>query len=425
MKLSTLVVAAVLLTGAYSQGQSDSAWLPFTKWSSSYVKCVGEKGRVDLATRAEKGDAEAQDILGTQHLSTCEGKNDPAKGIELLTQAALHGNAHAQLRLGQAYQNGTSVPKNEPAAVAWFEKAAAQGNPQAKNNLGMFYLDGKPVAKDQARAARLFQAAAEQGLVEAAYNLATMYDQGWGMAQDYRAARKWYQQAAEHKDADAEYRLAMLLEQGLGGDKDRAAALRWMQAAADNGSEEAQLKLGLTPPSEAKTLSSGYFQYQIAEALFEGKGMEKDQARALKFLEKSAEAGYPPAFLALGRMYSRGDGVATNEAKALGYFEQAIAHDAKYDMAYNALAWTLVTAADPKVRNPGKALEYAMKAIELSGGTHAYQFDTLAHAYFGLGDLDHACEMETKALALEPGNGFYQQALTDFQTSKAHAKPAK
>lgn len=425
MKLSKAVVATVFVTTICSWGQSEKAWLPFSKWSSSLVTCVGEEGRADLARRAAKGDVEAQDALGTLHLSTCQDKNDPAKGISLLTQAALQGNSHAQQRLGEAYQHGTAVAKNEATAIAWFEKSAAQGNPKARNNLGIFYMSGKLVAKDPATAARLFQAAAEQGLAEAAFNLATMYDQGFGVAQDYRSARKWYQQAAEGKDADAEYRLGMLLEQGLGGEKDQEAALHWMQRAAANGSEEAQLKLGLTPPSQARTLSSGYFQYQIAQSLFEGKEVAQDQAKALKFLEKSAEAGYPPAFLALGRMYSRGDSVNKDEAKALGYFEQAIARDPKYDMAYNALAWVLATATNPKVRNPGKALEYARKAIEVSGGVYAYHFDTLAHAYFGLGDLDNAVVYEGKALALEPDNGFYQQALADFKTSKDHANPAK
>jgi uncharacterized protein len=425
MKLSKVVVATVFITTICSWGQSDKAWLPFAKWSSSVIPCVGEEVRADLARRAAKGDVEAQDALGTLHLSTCQDQNDPARGIKLLSQAALQGNAHAQLRLGEAYHHGTAVVKNEATAMAWFEKSAAQGNPQASNNLGIFYLTGKLVAKDQAMAARLFQAAAEQGLQEAAFNLATMYDQGFGVAQDYRSARKWYQQAAERKDADAEYRLAMLLEQGLGGDKDQAAALQWMKRAAGDGSGDAQLRLGLTPPSQARALSSGYLEYQIAQSLFEGKGVAQDQTKALKFLEKSAEAGYPPAFLALGRMYSRGDSVNKDEAKALGYFEQAIARDPKYDMAYNALAWVLVTATDPKVRNPGKALEYARKAIEVSGGAYAYHFDTLAHAYFGLGDLDNAVANEGKALALEPDNGLYQQALADFKTSKDHANPAK
>ena len=425
MNLFRPVVAMIFITSIGSWGQSETAWLPFSKWSRSIVTCVGEEARADLARRAAKGDVEAQDVLGTLHLSTCQDKNDPARGIELLRQAAFQGNAHAQLRLGEAYHHGTVVPKNEASAMAWFEKSAAQGNPQARNNLGIFYMSGKPVAKDLARAARLFQAAAEQGLVEAAFNLATMYDQGWGVAQDYRAARGWYQQAAERNDPEAAYRLAMLLEQGLGGDKDQAAALQWMKRAAAAGSGDAQLRLGLTTPSQARTVSSGYLQYQIAQSLFEGKGVAKDQTRALAFLEKSAEAGYPPAFLALGRMYARGDGVNKDEAKALGYFEQAISHDAKYGMAYNALAWTLVTASDPKVRNPGKGLEYARKAIEVSGGAYAYNFDTLAHAYFGLGDLDSAVENEAKALALEPDNGSYQQALADFKNSKDHAPAAK
>ena len=423
MKLSPLVVATVLLTSPCAWGQSATAWVPVNKWSSTFIECVGVEGRADLARRAAKGDAEAQDALGTQILSSCKGENDPARGIELLMQAARQGNAHAQLTLGGAYLDGTSVPRNVPAAMVWFEKAAAQGSPQAQNNLGMSYIT--PVPKDRAKAATLFKAAAEQGLAQGAYNLAIMYEQGWGVTQDYRLARKWYQQAAEHKDADAEYRLAILFEQGLGGDKDQAAASHWMKSAADHGSEEAQLKLGRKRPTEAKSLSSGYFQYQIAEAMFEGKGVERDPVGAVRFLEQSAAAGYPPAFLALGRMYSRGDSVSKDEARALGYFEQAIAHDDKYDMAYNALAWTLVTAGDPKVRNPGKALEYARKAIELSGGAHAYEFDTLAHAYFGLGDLDRAVESEAKALALEPGNGFYQQALADFKSSKEHAGTGK
>jgi TPR repeat protein len=194
--------------------------------------------------------------------------------------------------------------------------------------------------------------------------------------------------------------------------------MRWLRRAAEDGSQDAQLKLGLKLPSEAQTLSSGYFQYQIARAFFEGKGAAKDTATALQFLEKSAAAGYPPAFLALGRMYARGDGVAKDEAKALGYFEQAIAHDTKNGMAYNSLAWTLITAENLKLRDPGRALELANKAVELGDGKEAYQLDTLAHAYFALGNFSEARKIEAKALALQPESDSYQKSLEEFKKLK-------
>jgi TPR repeat protein len=418
MKLAGFVVALFLLTSVHSGAQSDASWFPLSKWSISSVQCLSEQDKAILARRVDTGDAEAQDALGTQLLSGCQSTKDPAKGIELLSRAAAQGNAHAQLRLGEAYQSGTLVKKSIPVAITWFEKSAAQGNARAQNDLGIFYLYGDNVVKDEPRAAELFKAAAEQDLAEAAYNLATLYDQGHGVAQDYRLARKWYQQAAERKDADAEYRLAVLLEQSLGGDADPVAAMRWLRRAAEDGSQDAQLKLGLKLPSQAQTLSSGYFQYQIARAFFEGKAVTKDPANALKFLEKSADAGYPAAFLALGRMYARGDGVAKNEAKALGYFEQAIAHDTKNDMAYNTLAWTLITADDVKLRDPKRALELANKAVELSGGKEAYQLDTLAHAHFALGDIAEARKIESRALALQPDSDFYQKALAEFENAK-------
>ena len=423
MKL--FAVAMLILFNATLFGQTNPTWSPVVKWSSSTVFCVGEEARTGLAQRAEKGDVEAMDALATQHLSACTGKNDPAKGMELLTQAALKGNAHSQLTLGEAYQNGKGVERNLTAAVAWFEKSAAKGNPSAQNDLGVARLNGEGADRDPVAAAKWFQLSAEQDFDEAAFNLATLYDRGLGVAQDYRAARKWYQQAAERKVPDAEYRLGLLLEQGLGGEKDADLALRWLRRAAKDGSEDAQVKLGLRSPSQATSTASGYFQYQIAQAMFEGKGMAKDQARAVLFLEKSADAGYPPAFLALGRIYARGDGVAKDEAKAVGYLEKAIAHDPKYDTAYNTLAWTLVIAEDTGVRNPQKALGYASKAVELSGGTKAYQIDTLAHVYFALGNFDRAVELESNALAMQPDSDFYKKSLSEFELAKEKPNTAK
>jgi hypothetical protein len=424
MKLSVFIVTIIMLASLDLSAQSGAAWYPIAKWSSSSIVCLSADDRAKLAERAEKGDEVAQDALGTQYLSSCQGQ-DLVKGADLLARSAAQGNAHAELELGKAYRVGVDLKLNVPAAVAWFEKSAAQGVPQAQNDLGVLYMSGDAVPKDYAKAFKLFQAAAEQDLSEAAYNLATMYDQGHGTTQDYQAARKYYQQAAERKASDSEYRLAMLWELGLGGDKDQAMALRWVRRAAEDGSEEAQVKLGLKSPAQARTVNSGYFQFELAKAMFEGKSVAKDQIEARKMLEKSAEIGYPPAFLALGRMYARGDSVPKDEAKGIGYMEQAIARDAKYDEAYNALAWVLLTSEDLKLRNPQRAQEYALKAVELGGGNKDYQLDTLAHAYFDLGDVNRAVELEAKALALKPDSDPYKKSLSEYKHAQESPVTAK
>jgi TPR repeat protein len=410
------VFAAMLAVTAL--GQSQPAWVPRHKVSGENVLCLGEGERATLAERARFGDAEAQDKLGTQQFSECAGANDPSWGIELLTKAALQGNSHAQLMLGKTYQQGGPIKQDMRAALTWFERSAEQGNARAENDLGVILFEGNAIGRDETKAARLFQAAAEQGLRPAAYNLGVAYDRGQGVAQDYLSARQWYRWAGEHGDADAEYRLALLFEEGLGGNKDEVQARYWLLNAAEDGSNAAQVKLGVRSPDEADTVSSGYFHYQIAQALYEGKIMPKDMNRSLKFLEKSAEAGYPLAFLALGRMYARGDGVARNEAKAIGYLQTAIVTDPNSAMAHNALAWTLISAEDPAVRSPKRALDYAVKAVELSGGKDAYPLDTLAHVYIALGNLDRALDTESTASLLQPDNDTYRKTLAEIQIAK-------
>jgi len=414
-------LATLLATSLGARGQLQLVWTPLHKESDELILCLPEGERTNLAERARLGDVEAQDKLGTQHVSECPEKNDPVLGVELLTNAALKGNAHAQFRLGKTYQKGGPVRQNLQTAIEWFEKSAAQGNPRAQNDLGVILLENNVIARDENRAVMLFQAAAKQDFRPAAYNLAVAYDQGRGISQDYSVARQWYEWAGTHGDADAAYRLALLFEQGLGGSADEAQARNWLLNAALDGSNAAQVKLGVRTPANADVVSSGFFHYQIAQSLFEGKAMPRDTARALKFLEKSAEVGYPPAFLALGRMYARGDGVSRNEVKAVGYLETAITAAPNSAMANNALAWALVTAEDVTVRDPKKALPYAVKAVALGGGNDAYSLDTLAHVYIALGDLDHAFEMEQNASFLEPDNDVYQKSLAEIQAAREKA----
>jgi len=426
-KSFSLMVFVAIVVSVPSLGQQTNVWHPLTRFSSTSINCPDAKARDELAARAQRDDSEAEYILGSLHLSTCEGKKDASKGVELLERAAVQGNVQAEVALASAYRAGKSGPADAVKAASWNEKAAQSGDAHAQNDLGVICHLGTGIAKDDARAAKLFQAAAAQDLPEAQYNIATMYDQGVGVPQNYDLAVEWYLKAAGHKDADAEYRLGLLWEEGLGRKKNSEIAQRWFIKAADDGSADAQVRVGKKQPSESMSINSGYFEYIIGMRMLAGEGgLPKDEARALNFLQKSAAAGYPQAMVQLGRMYAHGQAVQKDEAQAVKYFEQAIARDGKYHFAYNSLAWLYVTADDVKLRNPQKALQYASRAVELSDHKNAAEMDTLAHAYFQLGKLDDALTTEIAAAELDPKNESIQKTLEDYRKARGNqAGPKK
>lgn len=425
--LRRYLATGVLLAGAAATPQSVPGWTSIAKWSISSFTCPAEQERKDLARRAAAGESEAQARLGAFHVSTCGGDKNVNEGIQLLERAAAHGNVQAQLTLGetyrdQAYREGKAGARDMQKAVAWFEKAAVADDARAQNNLGVALRMGQGVVKNEANAARLFRIASQQKLHEAEYNLGTLYDQGQGVEQDYETARDWYESAAEARygDSDAEYRLGILYEKGLGGAKDPKGSVEWFEKAAEHGSFYAALRLATSPPAGAPQFDSERYWYLAGEALANGRGVAKDENRGFVYVKKSADMRYEPAMFRLATMYSAGQGTPKNEAKALETYEQVIALNDKDYVAYNNYAWLLVTAEDQKLRNPQKALPYAQKAVDMSGGRQSFALDTLARVHFQLGDVDKAIELQNKAIALAADKENYKKALAEYQEAKAH-----
>jgi TPR repeat protein len=419
------LMVALLSTVAW--GQTIPEWTPTVKWSKVVERCPSPGLLEDLARRAAAGDAEAQDRLGTFHLGSCDGNKNVSEGIKLLERSAAQGNAHAQLTLAQAYREGKGVPHDLERAVHWTEKAAVHDDANAQNNLGVFLRLGQGATRNEANAARLFRIASQHSLHEADYNLATMYDQGRGVEQDYETAREWYESAADSEDgdSDAEYRLGILYEKGLGGDKDPEESVDWFKKAAEHGSFYAALRLATSPPVGARAFESERFLYLAGQALANGRGVPRDEPRGFVLIKQSAERRYEPAMFMLATMYNAGRGTPKSEAKALDAYTQVIAKNDKNYVACNNYAWLLVTAEDHKLRDPQKALPYAQKAVDLSGGREAYALDTLARVYFQLGDIDKAIEWQTKAVARAPDRDTYQKVLTEYKEAKTHPRAAK
>jgi len=79
---------------------------------------------------------------------------------------------------------------------------------------------------------------------------------------------------------------------------------------------------------------------------------------------------------------------------------------------YNQLAWLVGNTEGDR----DEALRCAEKALQLQPGAGAY-LDTLAHVYFGRGDLENAVKHQTEAARLEPYSGLIAHKLDHFRNA--------
>ena len=191
--------------------------------------------------------------------------------LDIIRPAAERGNAEAQNVLGNCYHKGKGVSKDYAKAVEWYRKAAEQGYAMAQNSLGGCYYDGKGVAQDYTKAMEWFRKAAEQGYARAQFNLGIMYNFGNGVIQNKAKAFEWYSKAAEQEYANAQYNLGVMYETGDGITQDKAKAVEWFRKAAEQGFVHAQYNLG---------------------AMYEnGDGVSQDYAKAVEWYRKAAKNG--------------------------------------------------------------------------------------------------------------------------------------
>ena len=89
------------------------------------------------------------------------------EAVKWFRKAAERGDADAQFMLGTFYENGEGVPQDDREAVKWYRKAVEQGLAAAQYNLGSCYYQGEGVPKDYTEAVKWYRKAAKQGQTDA------------------------------------------------------------------------------------------------------------------------------------------------------------------------------------------------------------------------------------------------------------------
>ncbi|MBW2472109.1 MAG: M48 family metalloprotease, partial [Deltaproteobacteria bacterium] len=101
------------------------------------------------------------------------------------------------------------------------------------------------------------------------------------------------------------------------------------------------------------------------------------------------------------------------DAEALAAYEKSIALEPENPEVLNNLAWLLITAKEPEVLDPERALELAKNAAFLRPAA-GYILDTLAAAYWANDMIDKALDAERTAMKLEPENRTFYRRQMDF-----------
>jgi TPR repeat protein len=118
--------------------------------------------------RAQKGDADSLEKLGSYYAEEGTKHLDYEEAIYWYQLAAKKGNFKAQMGLGQIFDSGkVQDADSKKKGIFWFQKLASEGFPTAQCILGLKYLWGDGVEEDRNEAMKWLQRAAEQGYEQA------------------------------------------------------------------------------------------------------------------------------------------------------------------------------------------------------------------------------------------------------------------
>ncbi len=110
-------------------------------------------------------------------------------------------------------------------------------------------------------------------------------------------------QKADRDDAEIQFYIGKCYFQGNGVAKDEAEAVKWYRKAAEQGHVKAQNNLGMC--------------YAL------GEGVAQDYGEAVKWFRKAAEQGYAGAQNNLGLCCEKGQGVAQDKTEAVKWYRKA------------------------------------------------------------------------------------------------------
>lgn len=217
LKLPLKVVWGILLLLSVSSGVNvyaakgvDEKVQLYKIQAYKYYNGIGKPTNYAKALRlyqvaAQRGDAEAQFIVGGMLFKGLGTDPDKKEAFKWLLQAAKQGkhSPESMQIIGSMYLRGSGVPQSYEEAKKWLIPAAATNNMAAITDLAFIYYNGLDGQRDSIKALELYTRAALQGDSLAQSNVGMMYATGTGTARNLAQGYAWYSIAASQGNTTA------------------------------------------------------------------------------------------------------------------------------------------------------------------------------------------------------------------------------
>ena len=251
---------------------------------------------------ADRGNPEDQAYVGMVYLNGKNQPKNPELAFHYLEQAAHSGHADAQNTLGWMLANGRGTAKDPHRAIFWYEKAAQAMHGGAMNNMAMLYLEGPAMIQDESKARIWLENSAKARNPAGMTNLARFLLKKDPVNAAVRI-QGLLEEAAERTHPEASLQLGILYMEGKVLELDDQKALRWLYAAALDKLPEAMERIG--------------WIYEHTSSI------KQDVNQAMVWYQRASDLGQVSSLTRIGELYSKGRGVARDPKKAIEYFEQA------------------------------------------------------------------------------------------------------
>ena len=229
-----------------------------------------------------------------ENISRCE---------DWLWRAIRSGISAGGLNLAWFYwegEKGLISPRPEKEAEV-YRYGAEKGYPDSQ----FYYANDLYGKGEKAEAFSYYRSAAEGGEPRAFFWAGYSYELGEGVPKDPERAARYYQQALEapiREKGNPANRLGMFYYDGRGVERDYAKAFQLLKWAENNGSPA--------------------MLYYLGACYANGQGTRQDYETARAYLEK-IDWNCPQGFYLLGKMYCNGLGVPEDIAKGVDYLQKA------------------------------------------------------------------------------------------------------
>jgi TPR repeat protein len=317
------------------------ALLPMKGFSQSMTP-VKPKTPEEQKLAAERGDAEAQYMLGVRYYMTGMGGmnvKDQAEAIKWLRMASNQGHSNAQFMLAHCYESGQCVPMDKIEAYAYWKIGSLvnksqqrEGGPLSSDELRRGEQRAKELQKETEAKIAAKKAGAPQeeiktvrgiqgGEYKKVFDARTHYNHGVFLfnypktSMDKVEGIKSFQESAEHGFVMAQHLLGKLYHSGESVEKDEVEAYAYFSLASASVEDAKNYLLIIEKDMSAEVRMQGK---QRLEALKKVIASNKAEDAKMVVAEKIASTQF-----SLGHYYGAGDNVAKDEVEAYAYFTLA------------------------------------------------------------------------------------------------------